>query len=105
MKTAAFLPAKGSSQRVPNKNTMLLDGEPLFLRSLKKLTACPSVDEVWLDTESHDIANLASDLKCKILRRDTSLANNKTDGHALFLNEVAHTERTWTVYRSLRRAR
>lgn len=92
MKTAAFLPAKGSSQRVPNKNTMLLDGEPLFLRSLKKLTACPSVDEVWLDTESHDIANLASDLRCKVLRRDTSLASNKTDGHALFLNEVAHTD-------------
>ena len=28
MKVAAFLPAKGSSNRIPNKNTMLLDGEP-----------------------------------------------------------------------------
>jgi CMP-N-acetylneuraminic acid synthetase len=52
MKVAAFLPAKGSSDRLPNKNTMLLDGQPLFLRGLRKLLACPSVDEVWLDIKS-----------------------------------------------------
>ena len=92
MKTAAFLPAKGSSQRIPNKNTMLLDGEPLFLRSLKKLLACPSVDEVWLDTQSRDIRHLASDIKCRVLRREPGLASNKTDGHQLFLNEVAATD-------------
>jgi regulator of RNase E activity RraA/CMP-N-acetylneuraminic acid synthetase len=92
MKTAAFLPAKGSSQRIPNKNTMLLDGEPLFLRSLKKLLACPSVDEVWLDTESREIQDLASDIKCRVLRREPGLASNKTDGHQLFLNEVAATD-------------
>ncbi len=92
MKIAAFLPAKGSSQRIPNKNTMLLDGEPLFLRSLKKLLACPSIDEVWLDTESHEIMELASDHRCRVLRRDPTLASNKTDGHQLFLNEVMHTE-------------
>lgn len=92
MKIAAFLPAKGSSQRIPNKNTMLLDGEPLFLRSLKKLLACPSVDEVWLDTESQEIVDLASDIKCRVLRRDATLASNKTDGHQLFLNEVAATD-------------
>lgn len=92
MKTAAFLPAKGSSQRIPNKNTMLLDGEPLFLRSLKKLMACPSVDEVWLDTESSEILELASDINCRVLRRDATLASNKTDGHQLFLNEVMQTE-------------
>ncbi|HXT11675.1 MAG TPA: cytidyltransferase [Candidatus Angelobacter sp.] len=92
MKTAAFLPAKGSSQRIPNKNTMPLDGEPLFLRSLKKLLACPSINEVWLDTESQDVIELASDIKCRTLRRDPGLASNKTDGHQLFLNEVMATD-------------
>jgi regulator of RNase E activity RraA/CMP-N-acetylneuraminic acid synthetase len=92
VKIAAFLPVKGTSQRIPNKNTMLLDGEPLFLRSLKKLLACASVDEVWLDTESQEIIELASDIKCRILHRDPALASNKTDGHQLFLNEVAATD-------------
>ena len=92
MKVAAFLPAKGSSNRVPNKNTMLLDGEPLFLRSLRKLLDCPCIDEVWLDTESREIADMASDLKCRRLMRDPALASNKTDGHQLFLNEVRNTD-------------
>ncbi len=51
MKTGAFLRVKGSSQRIPNKNIMLLDGEPLFLRSLKKLPVRPSVGAVRVDTE------------------------------------------------------
>lgn len=92
MKIAAFVPAKGNSHRIPNKNIMLLDGEPLFLRSLKKLTTINLIDEVYLDTESHEIIELASEIKCKILNRDPSLATNKTDGNKLFYNEVLHTD-------------
>ncbi|MBK7229891.1 MAG: cytidyltransferase [Ignavibacteriales bacterium] len=92
MKIAAFLPAKGSSNRIPNKNTMLLDGEALFLRSLKKLFSLPLIDEVFLDTESQEIIELASEVKCKILKRDPTLASNKTDGNLLFYNEVLNTD-------------
>jgi len=92
MRVSAFLPAKGTSDRIQNKNIMLLDGEPLFLRSLKKLLNCPSIDEVFLDTESSEIIDLASEVKCKILRRDSALASNKTDGNILFYNEIQHTD-------------
>lgn len=92
MKVAAFLPAKGSSARIPNKNTMLLDGEPMFLRSLKKLASCPSIDEVYLDTESREIEDLASEVRCTVLRRDPALASNATDGNKLFLNECEKTD-------------
>lgn len=92
MKIAAFLPAKGSSNRIPNKNTMLLDGEPLFLRSLKKLMSVELINDVYLDTESFDLIELASEVKCKILKRDPQLASNKTDGHVLFYNEVLNAD-------------
>ncbi len=46
MKVAALLPVKGSNDRTPNKNTML-DGEPLFLRWLKKFMNCISIDEFF----------------------------------------------------------
>lgn len=92
MKIAAFVPAKGTSSRIPNKNIMLLDGEPLFLRSLKKLTTISLIDEVFLDTESLEIMELASEVKCKLLHRDPSLADNNTDGNQLFYNEVLHTD-------------
>ena len=88
MKIVAFLPAKGSSTRIPNKNLMLLDGKPLFMYTLEKLMDCDFINEVYLDTESDEIINIASSTGCKILKRNPNLANNETDGNKLFMNEV-----------------
>lgn len=92
MKVIAFLPAKGSSERVENKNVKLLDGKPLFLHNLEKLCECDFIDEVYLDSESEVIFDLASEVKCKHLKRDPKLASNKTDGHQLFYNEAVQVE-------------
>ncbi len=88
MRVVAFLPAKGTSSRVESKNLKLLDGKALFLHTLEKLMECDFIDEVYLDTESDEIIDLASETNCKILKRDINLASNATDGNKLFLNEV-----------------
>jgi regulator of RNase E activity RraA/molybdopterin-guanine dinucleotide biosynthesis protein A len=88
----AFVPAKGSSERIENKNAKLLDGRPLVVHMLDKLLKCQNVDEVYLDTESNEIAKLARHLPVKIMKRNRFLASNGTDGHALFMNEVRHTD-------------
>ena len=92
MKVAVFLPVKGSSSRIESKNIKLLDGKPLFIHTLEKLLACDFIDEVYLDTESEQVINIASYLSHKVMRRDVALANNKTDGNKLFYNEVCFTE-------------
>lgn len=92
MKVVAFLPAKGSSDRIDNKNTRLLDGKPLFLHTLDKLLACAFIDEVYLDTESEELVAMAAERECRVLRRDPELASNRTDGNRLFMNEVGHVE-------------
>ena len=93
MKIVAVVPVKGNSERIENKNIKLLDGKPLFLHTIEKLLSCDFLDEVYLDTESEKIIDLASDYEdLKIFRRDTELANNKTDGHKLFYNEVKNIE-------------
>ena len=92
MKTVAFVPAKGTSERIKNKNLQILDGEYLFKRKLKQLLACDEIDEVWLDSECQEIHHLASDLPIKHHYRDPSLASNATDGHAMFANESKVTE-------------
>ena len=58
-KIVAFVPAKGESSRIKNKNFAILDGEYLFKRKLRQLLSCPLIDEVILDTESDEIAELA----------------------------------------------
>ncbi|EDY85556.1 cytidylyltransferase domain protein [gamma proteobacterium HTCC5015] len=92
MKVAAFLPAKGTSGRIKNKNLALLDAKPLFLHTLEKLTRIAEIDQVYLDTESEDIINLASHVDCQILRRDPQLADNKTDGNQLLLNQAKQVD-------------
>jgi len=92
MKTAIFLPAKGTSSRIPSKNMELMDGKPLFLHTLEKIAWSNAFDEVWLDTESDDIISAASHVDCNVLKRDPALASNATDGNKLFINEVKHVD-------------
>lgn len=92
MKIVAFLPAKGTSERIESKNMKLLNGKPLFLHTLEKLAACTFIDEVYLDSESEEILYYAPYLNYKPLKRDPELANNKTDGHQMFYNEVSQVE-------------
>ena len=88
MKIVAFLPVKGSSERIKNKNTTLMNGKPLFLHTLEKLVRCSFIDEVFLDTEKDEIYEIAKHTNCIYLKRDPELATNKTDGHSLFYNEA-----------------
>lgn len=92
MKVVAFLPVKGTSTRIANKNIQLLDGKPLFMHTLEKLMECDFIDEVYLDTESDEIIDSARYTGCQILKRDPSLATNKTDGNQLLLNEAKHAD-------------
>lgn len=88
MKIAAFLPAKSSSVRLPGKNAKLLNGKPLFLYTLENLCRCSFIDDVYLDTDSEDMAAMAKHLNFHFMRRNAELATNDIDGHALFMNEV-----------------
>lgn len=92
MKVVAFLPAKGTSERIESKNMKLLNGKPLFLHTLEKLCDCSFIDEVYLDSESDEILNYATYLHYIPLKRDPALANNKTDGHQMFYNEIRQVE-------------
>jgi CMP-N-acetylneuraminic acid synthetase/regulator of RNase E activity RraA len=92
MKVAAFLPAKGSSQRIENKNIKLLAGKSLFMHTLEKLASCDFIDEVYLDSESPLIFEMAENVECRHFIRDKSLADNSTDGHALFYNQIKNVD-------------
>lgn len=91
-KVVAFLPAKGTSSRVTNKNTRSFNGEPLFAFTLRKLLRCNFIDEVYLDSECQEILSYGHRLGAKTLQRDAALATNATDGNALFYNEVLQVD-------------
>lgn len=88
MKVYAFVPAKGTSERIENKNMSFLDGERLYIKALKTLLKCKEIDHVFLDTESEEMYKLCDYLPIEFLKRKPELADNKTDGHKMFMNEV-----------------
>ncbi len=92
LKVVAFVPAKGTSSRVKDKNKKLLGNKPLFLHVLDTLLKSMSIDEVYLDTESDEILSLAGERNYKPLKREASLATNDTDGNKLLLNEAVHVD-------------
>ncbi len=89
MKIVAFIPAKGTSERVPQKNRAILDGEYLFKRKLRQALDCTELTEVCLDSDCEELADLASDLPITRLCRPAKLASNSTDGHAMFAWECS----------------
>lgn len=89
MKIVAFVPAKGHSERVRDKNLSVLDGDYLFKRKLRQALDCARITEVCLDTESDTLADLATDLPVTRLVRPASLASNATDGHEMFAWECS----------------
>ena len=89
MKVYAFVPAKGTSERVTNKNMRFLNGERLYIRALKTLLKCKEIDKIFLDTESEEMYKLVDYLPIEFMKRDKSLADNRTDGHRLFFNEIS----------------
>ncbi len=58
-KIIALLPMKGNSERVPNKNLKLFNGEPLFTHVLNALEKCSYITKIIINTDSEEIAEKA----------------------------------------------
>ena len=92
-KVVAIVPAKSESNRVKNKNTRIIGGEELYLKCLRKLKEIDLIDEVYVDTDSFEMAEKAHiQLGVKSLIRDKSYSDNSTDGHELFLQAAKKIE-------------
>ena len=79
MKINLIIPAKGTSQRIKNKNLCTINGKSLVRLACEKALRCSNVNEVYLDTESEEIISSVADLEksgLKIIKRAKELANN-----------------------------
>lgn len=74
MTAIAFIPAKGHSGRVPDKNTKLLGGHPLVFWTIRTAVNTPRVDEVWVVTDSHEIGAIARQCHVNVLFRPENLS-------------------------------
>ncbi|MEQ1407363.1 hypothetical protein ABK249_20755 [Neorhizobium sp. Rsf11] len=75
-KLIAMIPARLGSQRLKKKNLALLNGDPLIAHAIRKCFASNCFDEVWVNSESEEIAEVALAEGANFHERPAELANN-----------------------------
>lgn len=76
MKLLVIIPARGGSKGIPKKNIRMMNGKPLISYAIQTALASSHSPDVYVSTDSDEIADVSSNFGAKILRRDASLAQD-----------------------------
>lgn len=74
----ALIPAKGSSERIPNKNKTLIAGKPLLGWTIEALKESQLVSSIYVSSESIEIEKITIEFGAIPHRRPVHLCNPKT---------------------------
>ena len=85
MKTACFIPIKANSERVPGKNLRILNGKKLYCYICEHVKEADVFDDVYIDTNSKEIAEYAGEIGFHIIDRKPELARNTANGNDLLV--------------------
>lgn len=77
-KIIAMIPARLGSQRVPKKNIRLLNGKPLISYVIETAIKSDVFDEIYVNTESDIIGEVAVKYGAKFYKRQLEFSTNKT---------------------------
>ncbi len=84
MKAVGLIPARLSSKRLPDKNILLLDGKPMISYAVDACKKSKHVEEVYVSTESDEIAEVARGYGAKIVKRPGELAEDHVPTQDVF---------------------
>ena len=86
--TAAIIPARGGSKRIPNKNVRAFAGMPMIAHSIKAAQLSGLFDRIIVTTDSEEIARIARHYGAEVpfLRPDALAGDRSPD-----IDWVAHT--------------
>ncbi|WP_317321357.1 acylneuraminate cytidylyltransferase family protein [Subdoligranulum variabile] len=85
MKTACFIPIKANSERVPGKNFRVLNGKKLYQYICEHVQTANIFDDVYVDTNSEEIADYAKSMNFHVIDRKPELAKNTANGNDLLV--------------------
>ncbi|WP_367924253.1 hypothetical protein [uncultured Ruthenibacterium sp.] len=85
MKTACFIPIKKNSERVPGKNFRVLNGRKLYEYISEHVKQANVFDDVYIDTNSEEIAEYAQKMGFKTIARKPELTLNTANGNDLLV--------------------
>lgn len=78
MKSLAFIPARGGSKGLPNKNIKNLLGEPLINYSIESAKTSNRIDHIVVSTDCDEIADITRKSGVEILYRPEAVSNDES---------------------------
>lgn len=85
MKTACFVPIKANSERVPGKNLRELNGKKLYTYICEHIKLANVFDDVYVDTNSEEVAEFAEKIGFNVIERKPELTENTVNGNDLMV--------------------
>ena len=84
----AIIPARGGSKGVLKKNMRTVDGVPLVERAIAAAKMAHEVTDVFVSTDSHEIADLSKRLGAKVVLRPEELAQDDSSSESALLHTL-----------------
>lgn len=79
MRVVPFIFARGGSKGLPRKNLYELDGKPLIAWSIECILSIPTIEKVFVSTDSQEIAKVAREFGAEVpFIRPSELAEDDT---------------------------
>lgn len=91
MKSVAVIPARGGSERLPNKNAILIDGMPLVASAVVSAKKS-SVSDVYVTTDDTTIEGIARYWEATVHRRSRYTATSKAPIHLSVIECIRDVE-------------
>ena len=78
MATAALIPARGGSKRLPRKNILDLGGKPMLAYPIEAALATGLFDRVYVSTDDVEIAKIAEVYGAMVIDRPIEIASDQS---------------------------
>lgn len=103
VKTAAIIPVRGGSKRLPRKNVKMFCGHPLMAWVIIQAKCSKNIDEVYVTTDDDEMEQIALKYGAKVIRRpyweDADAASaNRPIYHAVKKIKEEHPELDTFIY-------
>ena len=87
-RTIAVIPARGGSKGVPGKNLRTVGGVSLIARAVASALAARLIDEVFVSTDSPEIAAAAREAGASVIERPAELSDDGASSEAALLHAL-----------------
>lgn len=86
MRSACFIPIKANSERIKEKNLRLLNGKKLYTYVFDNIEKADVFDDIFVDTNSKEVAQNAKERGFHVIERIPELALNSANGNDLLVH-------------------